>query len=326
MHRLLTFLTLTLTLTLPAIGTAQQAPAASPLPYVYTEWRQYTVADGLPNDHIFTVKADGHWIWIGTEGGLARLDKRSGKIDHAVAAYWREHYDLAHIIHRDWAELGPKLKGKIHVYCGTMDNFYLNNAVYLLQEVLEGTTDPYYAGEVDYGDRAEHCWNGDHEQPIHISRLRYNLFYYVYVLSFYDRATDDQRYLEAARLLESKLDARGRVVVERPNRKLADLSFCAAGRPSDRCRSWGGPPLSLPRRGTAPPSRAAGPTGSPQPRASPPGARGARSARVSSGWRGSPWWPGRRCARRSHRRRRAPSPSSSASCSPCCATSSRRPR
>ena len=63
--------------------------------------------------------------------------------------------------------------------------------------------------------------------------LRYNLFYYVYVLSFYDRAKKDQRYLEALRLLESKLDARGRVVVERPNRKLAQLSFCAAGRPSD---------------------------------------------------------------------------------------------
>ena len=63
--------------------------------------------------------------------------------------------------------------------------------------------------------------------------LRYNLFYYVYVLSFYDRAKDDKRYLEALRLLESKLDARGRVVVERPNRRLAELSFCAAGRPSD---------------------------------------------------------------------------------------------
>ena len=63
--------------------------------------------------------------------------------------------------------------------------------------------------------------------------LRYNLFYYVYVLSFYDRARDDPRYLEALRLLESKLDARGRVVVERPNRRLAELSFCAAGRPSD---------------------------------------------------------------------------------------------
>ena len=63
--------------------------------------------------------------------------------------------------------------------------------------------------------------------------LRYNLFHYVYVLSFYDRAKRDRRYLEALRLLESKLDARGRVVVERPNRKLAELSFCAAGRPSD---------------------------------------------------------------------------------------------
>lgn len=63
--------------------------------------------------------------------------------------------------------------------------------------------------------------------------LRYNLFYYVYVLSFYDRARNDPRYLEALRLLESKLDARGRVVVERPNRRLAELSFCAAGRPSD---------------------------------------------------------------------------------------------
>ena len=63
--------------------------------------------------------------------------------------------------------------------------------------------------------------------------LRYNLFHYVYVLSFYDRAKDDQRYREALRLLESKLDVRGRVVVERPNRRLAELSFCAAGRASD---------------------------------------------------------------------------------------------
>jgi hypothetical protein len=64
--------------------------------------------------------------------------------------------------------------------------------------------------------------------------LRYNLFNYVYVLSFYHRAQDDPRYLEALRAFESKLDARGRVVVERPNRRLARLSFCAAGHPSDR--------------------------------------------------------------------------------------------
>ncbi len=114
----------------------------------------------------------------GDDGYPRRLwDKRTGDIDFEVAAHWRENYDLSHILQRDWATLGPKLEGKINVYCGDMDNFYLNNAVYLLDEFLESTRDPYYAGEVDYGDRAEHCWNGDHENPIWISRLRYNLFY-----------------------------------------------------------------------------------------------------------------------------------------------------
>ena len=60
------------------------------------------------------------------------------------------------------------------IYCGDMDNYYLNNAVYFAEEILEETTAPYYDGEMDYGDRAEHCWNGDHNQPNHISRLRYH--------------------------------------------------------------------------------------------------------------------------------------------------------
>ncbi len=50
------------------------------LPFVYTKWEQFTVADGLPNDHIFAVKADGPYVWIGTENGLARLDKRDRSI------------------------------------------------------------------------------------------------------------------------------------------------------------------------------------------------------------------------------------------------------
>ena len=104
-------------------------------------------------------------------------DKLTGEIDPEVAEYWRENYDLRHIMERDWATLGPKLEGKIRIYCGDMDNYYLNNAVYLTEEFLKSTTDPYYAGEVDYGDRAEHCWNGDHENGNHISRLRYNTFY-----------------------------------------------------------------------------------------------------------------------------------------------------
>jgi hypothetical protein len=104
-------------------------------------------------------------------------DKYTGEIDPEVAAYWRENYDLSYILERDWATLGPKLEGKIHIYVGDMDNYYLNNAVYLTEERLESTTDPYYDGVVDYGDRAEHCWNGDHDNPNAISRLRYNQMY-----------------------------------------------------------------------------------------------------------------------------------------------------
>lgn len=62
--------------------------------------------------------------------------------------------------------------------------------------------------------------------------VRYNLFNYVYVLSHYHAAVRDHRFREAFRLLESKLDADGRMVVERPNRKLADLSVCRPGQPS----------------------------------------------------------------------------------------------
>jgi hypothetical protein len=115
---------------------------------------------------------------MGDDGYPLRLwDKYSGEIDHTVADYWKENYDLRYIMERDWDKLGPKLKGKIHIYCGDMDNYYLNNAVYLMEDFLESTTDPYYEGEVDYGDRAEHCWNGDQENPNHISRLRYNSMY-----------------------------------------------------------------------------------------------------------------------------------------------------
>ncbi len=104
-------------------------------------------------------------------------NKRTGKIDRQVANYWKENYDLRHILERDWKELGTKLEGKIHIYTGDMDNYYLNNAVYLMEDFLETTSSPYYGGEVDYGDRAEHCWNGDHDNPNHISRLRYNTMY-----------------------------------------------------------------------------------------------------------------------------------------------------
>lgn len=118
----------------------------------------------------------------GEDGYPQRIwDKRTGDINPEVAEYWRENYDLRYIMERDWEELGPKLQGKIHLYTGDMDNYYLNNAVYLAQDFLE-QADPPYEGIVDYGDRAEHCWNGDHENANAISRLRYNTFYVPLIL------------------------------------------------------------------------------------------------------------------------------------------------
>jgi len=131
-------------------------------------------------------RSGGQWdIWeavfspVGPDGYPARIfDKRTGVIDKTVAEYWRENYDLVHILKRDWNKgLGKKLEGKLNIYVGDMDNYYLNNAVYLAEEFLQTTKDPYYDGEVRYGDRAEHCWNGDATRPNALSRLRYHQMY-----------------------------------------------------------------------------------------------------------------------------------------------------
>jgi hypothetical protein len=115
---------------------------------------------------------------VGLDGYPAPIwDKLTGEIDRKVAEYWKQKYDLRYILERDWQTLGPKLRGKIHIYVGDMDNYYLNNAVYLTETFLKSTKDPYYDGEVDYGDRAEHCWNGDQNQPNYVSRLRYHQMY-----------------------------------------------------------------------------------------------------------------------------------------------------
>jgi len=126
-------------------------------------------------------RSGGQWdIWqavyspVGADGYPAPIwDKRTGVIDHAVADYWREHFDLGHILERDWPTLGPKINGKLHIYVGEADNYFLNNAVYLVEGRLKNLTQPLPEIEVDYQPRAEHCWNGDHVRPNAYSRLRY---------------------------------------------------------------------------------------------------------------------------------------------------------
>jgi hypothetical protein len=70
------------------------------------------------------------------------FDKRTGVIDHNTAQYWREHYDLDAILQRDWMTLGPKLHGKLHLYVGSEDTYFLNDAVYLMEDFLTQTGTP----------------------------------------------------------------------------------------------------------------------------------------------------------------------------------------
>jgi len=104
-------------------------------------------------------------------------DKRTGIIDREVAQYWKEHYDLRHILERDWKILGPKLSGKIHITIGDMDNYYLERAVRLLESFLEGTQEPHYAGTIEYGDGRGHCYSGDPSIPPEVSARTINQRY-----------------------------------------------------------------------------------------------------------------------------------------------------
>ena len=120
---------------------------------------------------------------VGADGYPAPIfNKETGEIDPKIAAYWKEHYDLSNILQRDWATLGPKLRGKLRIYVGSADNYMLNDAVYLIEDFLKSTTNPPYEGEVKYGDRAEHCWNGDPTEPNYLSRLHYNTMYVPMIL------------------------------------------------------------------------------------------------------------------------------------------------
>ena len=64
----------------------------------------------------------------------------------------RDHgYDLRYYIETNWPRIGPQLVGKLHLYTGDMDSFYLNLGVYMLEDFLKGTKDPNYAGSFEYG-------------------------------------------------------------------------------------------------------------------------------------------------------------------------------
>jgi hypothetical protein len=138
----------------------------------------------------------GQWdIWEAVfgpaceDGFPCRLyDKSTGTINATIAKYWQENYDLKNIMDRDWSTLGPKLQGKLHLFVGNSDTYFLTNAVMDMQDFLETTSDPTSDAEVVIGTHNgrgyEHCFRGyEYEEgkdanstplPNSITRLTYN--------------------------------------------------------------------------------------------------------------------------------------------------------
>jgi hypothetical protein len=91
-----------------------------------------------------------------------------GAIDSSVAKFWVENFDMTAKIKREWASgLGAKLTGKLHVFVGAGDSFFLTNAVMDLQDWAtdpDHPIDPPWGGEIVIGAHGgrgyEHCFNG----------------------------------------------------------------------------------------------------------------------------------------------------------------------
>jgi hypothetical protein len=96
---------------------------------------------------------------VGNDGYFKPLfDKITGIMDTSVARYWKENFDLRYYLEKNWATVGPKLVGKLHVYCGGNDDFFLNFGVHYMEDFLTKTTNPYYGGSFTYGAWEGHGW------------------------------------------------------------------------------------------------------------------------------------------------------------------------
>ncbi len=106
---------------------------------------------------------DGKFEWwkhttAGPDGyPLPVWDLATGKINREVVEAMRaNNYDLREYLARNWAQLGPKLKGKLHLTAAESDGFYSNLAVHLFDEFMRGASNPHIDAEVQYGPAGSH--------------------------------------------------------------------------------------------------------------------------------------------------------------------------
>lgn len=99
------------------------------------------------------------------ENGLPApmFDPQSGVIDREVAEHWKK-YDMKILLEENWQELGPKLQGKIYIWMGDMDNFYLNPATRAFDDFIKKTTHPKSDATIIFEPMQGHCAGFDHRE------------------------------------------------------------------------------------------------------------------------------------------------------------------
>jgi len=124
---------------------------------------------GLGDSYTMSGGQWGAWNAVygprGSDGRPVPLwDPKTGVIRRDVVEHWKQ-YDLRLVLEQKWSELGPKLRGKLRIWMGDADDYFLNNAVYLLEEFL-ARADPPAEARIIYGPRRGHCWRGISERQL----------------------------------------------------------------------------------------------------------------------------------------------------------------
>ncbi len=119
--------------------------------------------EGYTNSYITSRNQWGGWNAVyspSDKNGLPMpiFDPITGAIDSTVAEHWKK-YDLLKYTQENWTELGPKIQGKIHIWMGDMDNYYLNNAMRDYNGYLMSTTNPKSDAEIIFSPTCGHCDN-----------------------------------------------------------------------------------------------------------------------------------------------------------------------
>ena len=119
--------------------------------------------EGYTNSYITSRNQWGGWNAVYSPKGNNGLPKPifdpvTGEIDSSIAEHWKK-YDLLKYVQENWSELGPKIQGKIHIWMGDMDDYYLNNAMRDFDDYLKSTTNPKSDAEILFSPTCGHCDN-----------------------------------------------------------------------------------------------------------------------------------------------------------------------